>query len=162
MKLRECEIKFDLNEGARFKELLNHPHYLSLDKTTQIEYGLQWARGLYQQEVEKPSIDKYFPGFDLSQHTKGSIMLDIGCYLGGKTVRWLEKYHGTAIHGIDIDPRFIQIAESFAREKKANAHFKVNFAEKLDFPDSFFDVILTEQTLEHVRDIQKCMNVTAY
>ena len=157
MKLRESEIKFDLKEGARFKEVFNHPDYLGLDQATQLEFGLHWARRLYQQEVDNPAIDNYFIDFDLSKYTKGSVMLDIGCYLGGKTVRWLEKYKAAEIYGVDIDPRFIQIAKNFAIEKKANAYFKVNFAENLEFPDSYFDVILTEQTLEHVKDIKKVM-----
>ena len=84
-------------------------------------------------------------------------MLDLGCYVGGRTVRWLERYQGAEIYGIDIDSQFIRVATYFAKEKNANAHFKVNFAEELDFPDAFFDVILSEHTFEHVRDIQKVM-----
>jgi SAM-dependent methyltransferase len=157
MKLRESEIKFDTKEGAFFKELFDHPYYLSLDEKAQIDLGLQWARNLYLKEVEHASLDAYLGDIDLAEYFKGAIMLDVGCYLGSKTVRWLERYQGAEIHGIDIDSRFIKIATCFAREKMANAHFYVNYAEKLSFPDAFFDVILSECTFEHVRDIKKVM-----
>lgn len=158
MKLKESKIKFDQEGGATFQELFNHPHYLSLDKAAQIELGLQWARNLYQKEIDHPSFDIFFGDVDLSEYCKDAIMLDVGCYVGGKTVRWLEEYRGAEIYGIDIDPRFIEIATCFAKDKNANAHFKVNSAEELDFPDAFFDVIFSENTFEHVRDLQKSMH----
>ena len=157
MKLRESEIKFNPEEGAVFREVFDHPYYLSLDETAQIELGLRWARKLYQTEAECSSFDSYFGDFDLPENFKNPVMLDVGCYIGGKTVSWLERYHGIEIHGIDIDPRFIRIATCFAKEKNANAHFKVSFAEELDYPDSFFDVILSENTFEHVYNIRKVM-----
>lgn len=157
MKLRESKVEFKPEEGAVFRELFDHPYYLGLEETAKIELGLRWARKLYQTETERSSFDSYFGDFDLSEFFNNPVMLDVGCYIGGKTVRWLERYHGIEIHGIDIDPRFIRIATCFAKEKNANAHFKVNFAEELDYPDSFFDVIMTENTFEHVHDIRKVM-----
>jgi SAM-dependent methyltransferase len=159
MKLKESRIQFDLQTGAAFRELFDHPQYLALDESTRIELGLNWARHRYQTETDSPSLDLYFGKTELSKYfVGGATILDIGCYIGGKSIRWLEKFKAAEIQGIDIDPRFIEIANHFAKEKNANAHFKVNFAENLEFPDSFFDVIVSENTFEHVRDLHKVMS----
>jgi len=156
MKLKESEISFNIKEGAKFQELFNHPKYLSLSETEQIEIGLKWAVNLYQKD-EQQSFEKYLGHVDLTKYCKNAIILDIGCYLGGKTIRCLEKYEGSEIYGIDSDSRFINVAKYFVKERKAKAHFKVNNAEKLNFPDAYFDVIITENTLEHVHDVRKVM-----
>src|SRR4030095_10513624 len=136
----------------------NHPRYLSLSESEKTQLALAWAETSYEMASDESSFDTYLGAAPWSDYLgEGATMLDIGCYLGGKTVRWLERYRGAEIHGIDIHPEFISVAESFARLHNAKAHFKVNFAEQLDFPDGFFDIILSENTFEHVRDIRKVM-----
>jgi ubiquinone/menaquinone biosynthesis C-methylase UbiE len=157
MKLREFRLQCDVESGAIFQEVFNNPEYLNLTEAAKLELGLEWARSLYQHEVDAPSIEEPFGEIDLSRFCRNRVILDVGCYLGGKTIRWLEKYLGDEIHGVDINSRFIQIAKCFAKERNANAHFKLNFAEQLDFPDESFDVILTSHTFEHVTDIDKAM-----
>jgi len=157
MKIRESEVKFDIKAGAIFQEVFNHPRYVNLNEEAQIELGLKWANNLYQKEVNQPSFERYLGDINLSEYCQNAIMLDLGCYLGGKTVRWIEKYQGSEIYGVDIDSRFIKIATCFANEKNVKAYFKLNFAEELDFPDGFFDIILSENTFEHVIDIRKVM-----
>ena len=157
MKLRESKIQFNIEDGAKFQELFNHPEYINLDNSSQIAWGLIWARSLYQNESKNSIFESYLDTNELLVYCQGSMVLDIGCYLGGKTISWYEKYNVSEIHGIDTDLRFINIANSFANERGANAHFKVNYAEALDFPDNFFDVIITENTFEHVQDIRKVL-----
>ena len=158
MKLRENKIQFDITSGSIFQELFNHPDYLTLDKVKQVELGLEWAEDLYQIETERSSIDVHLRNFDtLIERSRGGTILDIGCYLGGRTIKWLERYQASAIHGIDVDSRFIEVANCFAEKKGRNAHFKVNFAEELDFPDQYFDMILSENTFEHVTDLKRVM-----
>jgi ubiquinone/menaquinone biosynthesis C-methylase UbiE len=158
MKMKQNEIIYDSKMGDVYKEVFDNPQYLNLPDTTQIEFGLQWARKLYQNEAANPSFEQYFKEVDLVRYFKDAIILDVGCYIGGKTVRWIEKYEGKEIYGIDVNPRFIQIANRFAEEKCVNAHFKVNFAEKMDFPNEFFNVIVSENTFEHVTDIREVMH----
>ena len=43
LKLRESKIQFDLETGASFIELFNHPQYLALDASAKTELGLTWA-----------------------------------------------------------------------------------------------------------------------
>lgn len=157
MRIKESKIKFNIQEGATFQELFNHPEYLNLNETEQVKLGLEWAGNLYQKEIDQQSFEKYLNNIDLTKYCKNAIILDIGCYLGGKTIRWLEKYEGSEIYGVDIDSRFINIAKHFAKERGAKAHFKVNNAEELSFPDAYFDVIITENTLEHVHNVRKIM-----
>ncbi|MCP3875272.1 MAG: class I SAM-dependent methyltransferase [Desulfobacteraceae bacterium] len=157
MKMRESKSVNDLKQGGIFQELFNHPDYVSLDKSKQTALGLEWAYEQYQRETDNSFIESFFTKKDLKKFAQDSIMLDIGCYLGGKTVRWLEQYGGHEIYGIDIDPRFINVATSFAKHRSAHAHFSVSHAESLDFPDESFDLIFSENTLEHVWDIKKVL-----
>ncbi|MDB5038424.1 MAG: methyltransferase [Bacteriovoracaceae bacterium] len=162
MKLWQTEIQFDHKKGATFRELFNHPYYLGLGDAEQMELGLSWCRNLYEIEKNSPSLDLYLGKTHLADFiSEGSTILDIGCYIGGKTVRWIEKYKGAEIHGIDIDSKFIKVANRFAKEKCVNAHFKVNFAEDLDFEGHYFDAIVTENTFEHVVDLKKVMSECA-
>ena len=158
MKLRENKITFDATMGAVFQELFNHPDYLILDKDKQMELGLEWAENLYQLESEHSSFDVYLENVDtLIERYRCETILDIGCYIGGKTIKWFERYQASAIYGIDVDSRFIEIANRFAEKKGSNAYFKVMLAEELDSPDQYFDIILSENTFEHVRDLQCVM-----
>ncbi|HVQ74092.1 MAG TPA: methyltransferase domain-containing protein [Candidatus Binatia bacterium] len=157
MKVRPRQIRYDAEDGAIFREVFEHPRYRDLDETAQMALALEWAAKLYQIELEQPQFDQFFGSLDLQSHLAGAAMLDIGCYLGGRTVRWLERYRAAAIHGIDIDPRFIRVATRFAESRGARATFGVTFAEDLPHPDASFDAIISENTFEHVRDIRRVM-----
>jgi len=165
MQFRPNEIHFEMQNpcgGGIFQELFDHPAYLASDADTRTRIALGWAQELYDLEVAHP-LDKQFAGVDLASYCTGAVMLDIGCYIGGRTVRWLEKYQGKMIYGVDVDPRYAPVANRFARQKGANAQFQVGFGEHLEFADEFFDVIITKDTFEHVRDLslvlQQCQRV---
>lgn len=162
MLLRRSEIEFDMQKGATFREVFNHPDYLALPHEEKMKLGLAWAEELYDEEKHHPLFQEYFEGTDVSTHFPGGArVLDIGCYLGGKTVGWAEKYPGISVHGIDIDPQFIAIANEFARKRGANATFSVDYAESLPFADKSIDVIISENTFEHVPDVQRALDECA-
>ncbi len=160
MLLRETEIDFDIEKGADFRELFNHPDYLDMSADAQSQIVQRWTAALYEQERKRPLFEEYFPGLDLSSFFRNSRMLDIGCYIGGKTVAWGERY-GATVHGIDIEQKFIDAASQFALARQARATFSVTYADALPFPDRTFNVIVSENTFEHVPDVAKVLDECA-
>ncbi|HYH10444.1 MAG TPA: class I SAM-dependent methyltransferase [Thermoanaerobaculia bacterium] len=160
MGLRPNEIQFDVQHpetGACFQEAFDHPDFLRATPERQREIGLVWAEELYKQEKATP-LDDYFKPLDLTSLCRSGVMLDLGCYIGGRSVAWLERYQGRELHGLDIDQKFIDVANAFAAKKGANAKFHVGFGESLPFESNQFDAVLTQDTFEHVRDLPRVLS----
>jgi SAM-dependent methyltransferase len=158
MLLRESKIEFDPEAGAHFHELFDHPEYLRLSRADRSALAVSWAQRLYDWEDRNPLFEEHFGALDLAPFTRGGTILDIGCYVGGKTVRWLDRFNAAEIYGIDIDRRYIEAASMFAQARgKSNAHFRIAYADALPFGSETFDAIFTENTLEHVPDVAKTL-----
>lgn len=155
-KLQEREIEYNDEIGAYFAEAFNHPTFKNASPAQQLAWGFQWAETLYQLECEIP-LDRFYPNIDLRQFCEGKRLLDIGCYVGGKTIRWLDKYGGAEIVGLDVDVRALRIANRWAEERGAQATFSAGISEQLPFPDNSFDVILSVNTFEHVHDLPQAL-----
>ncbi len=69
-------------------------------------------------------------------------ILDVGCGLG----TYVKKLHAFSdeVYGVDID------ADKVAQAREELEHIHLAPAEKLPFPDAFFDVVLLHEVLEHV------------
>lgn len=80
----------------------------------------------------------------------GKVALDYCCGLGETTVE-LAK-HGAMAHGIDISPEEIRTAEKAARDAGVadRTAFAVMDAERMDFPDNTFDLIVCSGVLHHL------------
>ena len=68
-------------------------------------------------------------------------ILDIGCGAGFFSILLAAK--GYDVTGIDLTESMIDEAAALAAEEKSNARFQVMDAEKLDFPDESFDVVVS-------------------
>jgi SAM-dependent methyltransferase len=158
MRLREQRIDLDVHDladGGAFQELFDHPDVVAASPDRRRELGLLWAEHLYRHEVAHP-LDEQL-GVDLVDLCRDARMLDLGCYIGGRTARWVERYAGREIHGVDVDARFLDVAEAFAKRRDVEADFRLGAGEALPYPDGFFDVILTQDTFEHVRDLGRVL-----
>ncbi|MDH7489449.1 MAG: methyltransferase domain-containing protein [Anaerolineae bacterium] len=82
----------------------------------------------------------------IRRHTplEGRRALDVGCGIGFYTRRLQEA--GAEAYGVDVDP------DKVAKAREAVANVQVAPAEKLPFPDGFFDMVLSHEVLEHVDD----------
>lgn len=83
----------------------------------------------------------------------GMRVLDAGCGTGVVTRRIAVKVSPGEVHGVDMDPLFIQKAKKLAAEKEAsNIKFSLGNADDLGFEDGFFDLSYSRLVLMHVQD----------
>jgi 2-polyprenyl-3-methyl-5-hydroxy-6-metoxy-1,4-benzoquinol methylase len=94
----------------------------------------------YGQERRLSLINRYAP-------LAGKRILDAGCGLG-MYVRAFHRF-SEQVYGVDIDP------EKVAEASQELPHIHAASAEALPFPDRFFDVVLSNEVLEHLGDDRK-------
>ncbi|MBI3486278.1 class I SAM-dependent methyltransferase [Candidatus Daviesbacteria bacterium] len=83
---------------------------------------------------------------------KGKIILDLGCGSGYGSRRLLD-HKAKSVVAVDIDPKIINFAKKNYPHKKLS--FQVANATKLSFRDSKFDVVVSFEVIEHVKDYPK-------
>lgn len=77
-------------------------------------------------------------------------LLDFGCGKGDYSLLFAKI--GYEVSGFDLSPNNIAIAERLAEkyDMTERTHFSVSVAEKLDYPDEYFDVVAGVDILHHV------------
>lgn len=89
----------------------------------------------------------------LGQLPPGARVLDWGCGRG-RTVLHLRDA-GVAAWGVDLDPLVLaQAGPALARRGLSDVGVLRLPAGAMDFPDGYFDLIFSEETLEHVADLE--------
>lgn len=87
-----------------------------------------------------------------SRFIKNKVVLDVACGTGYGTF-FLSKSGVEKIIGIDISEDAIKYA--LTRYKGGNIEFIVGNATSLPFPDEFFDVVVSFETIEHISEYEK-------
>ncbi|MBQ04765.1 hypothetical protein CL673_08720 [Candidatus Bathyarchaeota archaeon] len=87
------------------------------------------------------------------------VCLDVGCGTGISTFELAKKIQdGGNIYGIDFSKLMIVQAKNNAeRLGLVDIKFSTGDAEQLDFPDSMFDLVLSNQTLPFIPNKQKAL-----
>ncbi|MHB0859261.1 MAG: class I SAM-dependent methyltransferase [Anaerolineae bacterium] len=75
---------------------------------------------------------------------EGKIILDVGCGLGLYVRRFRD--FTSQVYGVDVDAAKVQEAGLTL------PNIQLGSAEQLPYPDSFFDIVLSHEVLEHVDD----------
>ncbi len=78
---------------------------------------------------------------------RDGLILDVACGVGGTTKCLTKIFAPEAIHGINISARQIELC----RTRVPEAHFQVMTAEKMDFPDQIFDVVISVEAAMHFK-----------
>lgn len=82
----------------------------------------------------------------------GARVLDVGCGSGGDLQRIAEEFSSLhpSLHGVDLLPDRIERA----RRSLPGAAFQVGSAERLDYPDKSFDIVIASTVFSSILDQQ--------
>lgn len=82
----------------------------------------------------------------------GKKILDVGCYDGRDTVTFIQK--GNEVYGIEV----LEEPALKAREKGVSVEvFDIDKCETWPYEDSFFDIVIAGDIVEHVIDVDRFM-----
>jgi len=80
-------------------------------------------------------------------------ILDLGCTIGHSTLAYARHYPDAEIHAIDVSAPLLRYAHARAESLGLAVHYSQQNAEKTDFPDGHFDLvvshILAHETAAH-------------
>ncbi len=141
---------------GELQEIFQHDYFLKANETKKKEIMLHSSTSKYESELDYP-WDAYF-GTDLSPYLKEKVILDLGCFNGGRGAAWFERYNLKQIFGIDVDQVYIDAATSFASIKQINAKYDVARGERLPYEDEMFDAVLSFDVFEHVQNVPNTLN----
>lgn len=82
----------------------------------------------------------------LKQHypdLKPKRILDMGCTVGHSTLPYVDAYPDAEVYGIDVGAPVLRYAHARAESLGKKVHFSQQNAEKTNFPDGYFDLIVT-------------------
>jgi len=156
MKLRERWPRSPDDEVGELQEVFNHKVYLDASDEIKKEIMLKSSTAKFHGEFDYP-WDAYF-GMDLAPLLHNKTILDVGCFTGGRSAAWYQRYALKKIYGIDVDPIYMEAATQFAKHKRIDAEFKVAQGEELPFDDSTFEAVFSFDVFEHVRNVQHTLD----
>lgn len=79
---------------------------------------------------------------------KGKTALVVGCGEGDDALRLARL--GADVYAFDLSPDALSLARALAEREKLSIHFAEMPAERLNYTDSFFDLVLARDILHHV------------
>jgi ubiquinone/menaquinone biosynthesis C-methylase UbiE len=70
-------------------------------------------------------------------------ILDLGCTIGNSTVPWARAYPDAEVHGVDVAAPCLRYGHERAEALGVGIHLSQQNAEKLDFADGSFDLVVS-------------------
>jgi SAM-dependent methyltransferase len=155
MKLGEVRPASPDREIGTCQELFRHERFVLAPEDERRAIMRASSQRKYAEETAYP-WDRYF-GVDLTPFLTGRVVLDLGCFNGGRGVAWCERYKFARLIGIDVAPEFIEAARRFAQSKGIDARFEVARGETLPLESNSVDAIASFDVFEHVQDLRKTL-----
>jgi len=103
MRLGEVRPLSPANGIGTCQELFRHERFAKADDGERRAIMLALSQNKYSEELAYP-WDNYF-GIDLTPYLAGREVLDLGCFSGGRSVAWFERYRFKTLIGIDVAVR---------------------------------------------------------
>ncbi|MBO9708296.1 MAG: class I SAM-dependent methyltransferase [Caulobacter sp.] len=70
-------------------------------------------------------------------------ILDMGCGVGHSTLSYVDAYPDAEVYGIDVGAPMLRYAHARAESLGKPVHYSQQNAEKMNFPDGYFDLIVS-------------------
>jgi ubiquinone/menaquinone biosynthesis C-methylase UbiE len=70
-------------------------------------------------------------------------ILDMGCTIGSSTIAWARAFPEAEVHAIDVGAPVLRYAHARAESLGVPVHFSQQNAERTDYPDASFDLIVS-------------------
>ena len=77
-------------------------------------------------------------------------ILDIACSAGASSVPYALAFPEAEVHGIDVSAGMLRYAHAKAESLGAAVHFHQMDAGKLDFPDGYFDLVVSHNAMHEM------------
>ena len=138
-------------------ENINHRDFINASEQEKNKILFEMARRHHLRDRMKP-FDLYFPDYSLKGLLSGKKILDLGCWCGGATVSYAERWNVKSMYGIDVNEYFIRAATLFSsnrKNKNINYNFAVGFGEALPYEDDTFDAVVSCDVFEHVKSLRE-------
>jgi len=88
----------------------------------------------------------------------GMKVLDIGSGAGGSAF-FMARNYGVDVHGIDLSTNMNAISLEYRLQMEPEVKHRCNFyiedADKMEFPENFFDVVYSRDTIMHFKDNER-------
>jgi len=142
-------------------EVFKTDYYLNGSDALQkkVRYLSSLASYEYEQDKKNSWLEKYFFPRITDTELAGKVLLDLGCFTGGRITAWTERYKLKLGLGLDINPVFKIASEEFAASRGiSNIQFTTAFGENLPYADNSIDYIISTDVFEHVKNVEMVMN----
>ena len=70
-------------------------------------------------------------------------ILDLGCTVGHSLLPYAEKFPEAELHGVDVAAPVLRYAHARSESLGVAVHYKQMNAEELDYPDDYFDLVVS-------------------
>jgi ubiquinone/menaquinone biosynthesis C-methylase UbiE len=87
---------------------------------------------------------------DLAQIQSGHRVLDVGCGTGTLAMLIQKRQPDAEVHGVDGDPKILEIARAKVAQAGASVAFERAMAWELPYPDGTFDRVVSSLVFHHL------------
>jgi ubiquinone/menaquinone biosynthesis C-methylase UbiE len=132
-----------------------------------VSAGALYDRGVYLYMMGGMGAYNESCGTALLGHIKSTYadfeparILDMGCAVGHSTVPYVDAFPNAEIHAIDVGAPMVRYAHARAESLGKTVHFAQQNAERTDYPDQSFDLIVSHIAL-HETSSKAIRNIMA-